>query len=119
MTYQSKSVLRQLRKLVSNTEDLLYFDGEDNFIYLDEDSDKKYDCSRYKGEIGAIIDQLLDEKYLKPGLNKYYFSFTELGLHPYQNSWNKFKSFLFQSVLVPIAVSVATSLITLWLQGLL
>ena len=119
MTYQSKSVLKQLRKLVSNTDDLLYFDRDDGFIYLDEDSDKKYDFTRYKGEIGAIIDQLIDENHLKYAHNEYYFTLTELGLHPYQTNWQKIKSFLFHSVLVPIAVSVATTLVTLWLQELL
>ena len=34
-------------------------------------------------------------------------------------AWEDFKAFLFKSILVPIAVSVLTTLITSWLTGLL
>lgn len=44
---------------------------------------------------------------------------TYKGHHYREISWLELKEFLFKSISVPIFVSVVTSLITLWLQGLL
>lgn len=37
---------------------------------------------------------------------------TETALHPYEFTWEEVKSFLIRSILVPIVVSVAASIIT-------
>lgn len=47
------------------------------------------------------------------------FSLTQKGLHPNRIKWNDFKAFLLKSVLVPIVVSVITTIATLVINGVL
>lgn len=44
---------------------------------------------------------------------------TEQALHPYEFAIVRLKSFLLRSVFTPIAVSIVTTLITLWIKSLL
>lgn len=119
MTIQCRKVLNGLRKLSSNTEDILGYLGGTNYICLDADINKTYDYTKYKGEIKGIICQLVSDGYLKYGFNENYFTLTQRGLHPYQFQWDAFKGFLWKSILVPIFVSLVTTLLTLLLKALL
>lgn len=42
---------------------------------------------------------------------------TELGKHPHQFTAEKAKRLLMKDVIIPIGVSIATTLVTLWLTG--
>lgn len=125
MTIQCRNVLNGLRKLSSSTEDVLWFVDETYYICLDSDSDteRKYDYTKYKGEIHGIIKQLVMDGYLEydsdddGDVNELYFALTHKGLHPYQLQWDAFKSFLFRSVLVPVIVSLATTVLTLLVEA--
>lgn len=119
MTIQCRKVLNGLRKLSSNTEDILAFLGETNYICLDDDLDKTYDYTKYKGEIKGIVRQLVSDGYLKYGYNENYFTLTQNGIHPNQFQWESIRNFLFTSILVPIAVSLITTLLTLLVKALL
>lgn len=44
---------------------------------------------------------------------------TELALHPYEFTIVEIKSFLFRSILTPVIVSMATTLLTLWITWLI
>lgn len=119
MIYTCKNVLRGLRKISSNTEDLLSFWGNEPSISLVYDDSKNYDYTKYQGEIHSIIKQLVSDGYLEYAQNEYNFTLTQRGLHPYHFQWEACKSFLLRSILVPILVAFATTLLTLLMQELL
>lgn len=114
-----RHVLSGLRKLASNSEDLLCFLGDTYCICLYEDTDKTYDYTKYKGEINSIIKQLVSDGYMEYAFNEFHFTLTQRGLHPYRFQWENIKIFLLQSIFVPIVVSIATTLITLLITSLL
>ncbi len=114
-----RNVLKNLRKLSSNTEDILVFLGNTYCICRYDDSNSVYDYSKYKGEINSIIRQLVSDGYMAYSFNEHHFTLTQKGLHPYRFRWETTKHFLFSSILVPIAVSLATTLLTLLVQDLL
>lgn len=120
MIRSCRIVLKGLRTLSSNTEDALTLLGGTTEICRADDYDRTYDYAKYKGEINGILRQLESDGCLVfSGID---FSLTQKGLHPYQFQWEAFKGFLFKSILVPVLVSLATTLITLciqaWLSGL-
>lgn len=76
------------------------------------------DCrDDYGKELEACLGGLVRDGYLVQ-IDKYHVALTDKGLHPYRQQWEDIKHFLFCSVTIPIVVSVITSLIVLWLQGL-
>lgn len=114
-----RDVLKNLRKLSYCTEDTLGFLGNSYCICRYDDYDKVYDYGKYKGEISSIIEQLVSDGYIKYAINENTFTLTQKGLHPYRFEWEAIKHFLLTSVLVPIVVSVVTTLLTLFVEGLL
>lgn len=119
MTIPCKKVLNGLRKLSSGTEDVFGFLGNSFCICLISDLSKTYDYTKYKGEINSVIRQLVSDGYLTYTSDEYSFALTQHGLHPYQFQWESFKSFLIRSIIVPIVVSLATTLLTLSIRWLL
>lgn len=114
LSIQSYSVLRHLKKLANNTDLELALLGDTTLICLDFDESKTYDYSKYKGEISSILDDLVSSGHLIYSRNnKYYVSLTAKGIHPFQGVCICIIKFLFRSVLVPIIVSLLTTLITL------
>ena len=116
MIYTCRNVLRGLRKLTFNTEDVLSFLEGTFFICRFDDYSQTYDYTKYKGEINGIIKQLSFDGYLEYAYSETSFRLTQRGLHPYRFQWESCKSFLFRSILVPILVSLATTLLTLLMQ---
>ena len=112
-----RNVLSGIRSISNNTEETLCIVGDAPYICRLDDLSVFYDYSNYKNEIQSIIDQLVLDGYLKYSINQYHFSLTQKGLHPYQLKLESVKHFLFTSVLVPIFVSVATTIITLVIKG--
>lgn len=75
-----------------------------------------------ESSINATLRYLVQKGYLRVS----YFGkepkgvvLTELSLRRREFVFESVKEFLFKSILVPISVSVVTSLVTLWLSGLL
>lgn len=112
-----KKVLSGLRKLSSKSDAIMGFLCNTDCICLLDDTEKTYNYSKYKNEIESIIKYLCEEGYLEYSINEYRFTLTTKGLHPYRFQWESIKHFLLNSIIVPIVVSVATSLIVLLLQG--
>lgn len=119
MTYHCKKVLKNLRNISKNTESTLCWFVDNKQICLFDDYDSYYDYSEFQNEIHGILSVLIQDGYLSPGMNQYFFSLTYKGLHPYLVTWESLKHFLMTSIFIPIVVSVLTSIIVLWLQGLL
>lgn len=116
MTRSCKDVLKHLRAISENGS-LLSFVMLENRVCSYCDSGKKYyDYSKYSGEFHLILDELAKSGHLEFSGNDS-FSLTYKGLHPYIMSWEAFKSFLIRSFFVPVVVSVATSLITLYITA--
>ena len=71
-------------------------------------------------QIHAVIDQLALDGYIRySDLGKDYFFLTYKGVHPYKVEWQRIKNFLFTSIFIPIVVSFATTVLTLFVQSLL
>lgn len=106
MTYQCKYVLKQIRKLSSNSNMALRFNS-DGMIYPFTADTPFANCSRYKSSFLLIIQKLQSAGYitLSP---KGVLRLTYDGLHPYQCLWDK----LLTSVVLPIAVSFLTTFLT-------
>lgn len=70
----------------------------------------------------AMVRFLEEQGYLKIATgngNPFGIVLTELALHPHQFGVEKLKKFLLTSIFTPVAVSVITTLLTLWLKELL
>lgn len=117
MLRSCRTVLKELRTLSNYSETALTFLGETTTICRCDDYSKTYDYTKYKGEINSIIKQLELDGYLTKQPSYSLFSLTQKGLHPYQFQWDAFKGFLFKSILVPILVSLVTTIVTLCIQG--
>lgn len=115
MIKQCQYVLEGLQSLVSNSEEAIAYRDDSPCFCLYSDVSKTFDYSLYANEIHLIIHQLQADGYLLPYENDvdHSFTLTFKGLHPYRVQLEVLKVFLFKSVLVPIAVSIATSLITM------
>lgn len=114
MTKQCRKVLKELRKISNSTNDELYFVDGKTHICAPYNRKQFYDYSAYKGEISSIIDWLSRDNYLEYSDNKYSFTLTHKGLHPYHITWDSLKTFLFRSIIIPIVVSIVTTML-LWL----
>ena len=83
-----------------------------------EDLMKALRCS--KRSLMLLLDDLETRGYLvwQPADDDIYsIQLTHTGEQYHSFEWVKTKEFLLRSVLVPIVVSLATSLLTLWLTG--
>jgi len=117
MTIESQAVLRGIKNMTGNmSEEFGYLT---NSTCFQTDHGARYDYARYKGEIQSIVDQLLDEGYIKQSSRRYYFVLTQKAIHMHEERMERLRNFLIRSVVVPVSVSIVTSLIVLWLQGLL
>lgn len=121
LTFQAKAVLCGIRKMAKNTQNHFVFsesftDGETDLYCFETKA--VYNYAKYKDEIDAIIDMLNDEKCIitDDSGNVPVYRLTELGMHPCQLNLKTFLNFLINSILVPVAVSAITTLITLWLM---
>ena len=118
LTYSSRKLLRELRKLASSENDVLAFINGDALVQ-NQDTGVQLDLRNTPGFFG-VIDYLVRQgalRYFYEG-NIWHVSFTHEGLHPYQVSWEKLKKFVFESMLVPIFVAFITTMLTLLIKGL-
>lgn len=109
MTFQSYSVLQNLKQIADNTDIELCLLGETTFICPTWDEENIYDYSKYENEIGSILDELVNSGYLTyPRNNKYFISLTSKGIHIHQFTVEKFKAWL-----VDKAVDIAALIISI------
>ena len=115
MIYPNRKILKRIRSLSDGKSvRILTIRG----ALVNPETNQVVDCTNdYGCQLSALLNGLVRDGYLTQ-LDKYHVSLTDKGLHPYAQTWENVKHFLFTSVLVPIVVSVATSLAVLWLQGL-
>lgn len=120
MTIQSIMLLNSLASFVVNEETIISFlENTSNFCYVN-DLNKTLDYSKYSHEIHGLIKYLVDEGCLEYAYenNTNFFKLTHKGLHRHQITIQNALDFLCRSIIVPIVVSLATTLLTLWLNTL-
>lgn len=105
----SKQFLKFLRRSATHFENgvVLYA-----YIY-DHRKESIYD-------IYTVLKHLENQSYIRRsylGKSPVGVALTELGKHPHQFTIEKVKKLLMKDVIVPIGVSIVTTLITLWLTG--
>lgn len=110
MIYTERAILKRIRNLSHHSSvKILTLKGR----LINPETGESIDCTNdYGGELSAIINALIQFGYLEP-LDEYKVKLTDKGIHPYAYKWEEIKHFLFHSVVVPVVVSIATTLITL------
>lgn len=114
MIRENRIILKRIQKLSCGTSTrILTIKGR----LVNPETGQSIDCrADYGKELDALINGLIRDGYLtQPEEFKVFL--TDKGLHPYKYQWDAVKSIIFTSILMPIVVSVLTTLITLWLTG--
>lgn len=121
MTSQARSLLKKLKKCQKNEDGSVFI----NFVSFDitqvHYGDENYETgniTEFADSIHSLLAYLEKQDYIthdKHGIVKV----LHAGWHATQDSFNRFLSFAFNSILVPILVSVATSVIILFVQAAL
>ena len=108
----SKKFLKFLRKHNPDYHDTVY-----TYDFIEHTYPGKYEHTL------ITIRYLTEEGFLKVSTfgagSELGVVLTEKAMHPHEFTWEKAKKLIFESIFLPIVVSAVTSLVTLWLQGLL
>lgn len=114
MLYSNRVILKRIRELSNHSSvRILTLKGH----LANPQTGKSIDCTNdYGRELYAIVNSLIRDGYLER-LEEYKVILTDKGLHPYAQSWENIKHFLFNSVIIPIMISAITTLITLYITG--
>lgn len=119
MTIQALIFLSRLRFVQMSEENTVYFcSGQKTFhTIVEADSPRRsWKCKRSLNELTSMIEYLVDEKLLTHPQPEY-LHLTYRGYHYIQTLVTLFLAFLLRSIVVPILVSVATTLVTLWITS--
>lgn len=104
MTYQCKYVLKQIRKLSSNSDMALRFNSDGLIRPFSADAPFA-DCSKYKKEIISIMQLLEKECYIT--LSGTTIRLTQQGIHIYQNAFQRIFKILYDKWIPFIALLVS------------
>lgn len=113
MIYQSRYILKQCRKFPNrefNCNIRLHY------LYDVHETSNTVPIEKYKDEADQLLSYLVDIGCLERTQCGYLV--TAAGMHSLQISAIKIASFLLRSVIVPVVLSILTSLITLYITGL-
>lgn len=122
MTIQSMLLLRKLKKAqISETEDV-YIDFDKLTASTVHDSGAPYQevsLSQYASSLSSVLNYLQSEGMIQiSGPFDEYIKVCHLGWHSWQRRLTRLGKFLASSIVIPIAVSAVTTLITLWITSL-
>lgn len=104
MTYQCRYVLKQIKKLSSNSDMALRFCSDGMIRPFTADTPFA-DCSKYKKEILSIMQMLKKEQYIH--LSDTTFSLTQKGLHIYQDAFQRILKIIYDKWIPFIALLVS------------
>lgn len=114
MTRQCRYFLKCCKKLSDHD---LNYNTKDHCIRNVHKLSGGVEIKKYISEVDSVFDYLLENSYLKR--TDFGYDLTQKGLHPNRMIWEDIRAFLIKSVVVPIIVSAATSLVTLYIGSLL
>lgn len=117
LTRQCRIVLKNLKKLTNNTEINISYCFDDCSFCLN-DMSQSYSYQKYENEIESIIAELVETGYLQYAYdNRFYFHLTQKGIHNFFLKFQSMSIFLAKNFILPIVVSIITTLITLYIKG--
>lgn len=122
MTIRAFRLLRKLKKAQNKPDESVYIDLDAMTAVMFHDagqSFKEIKLKAFRTSLDSTLRYLQEQKYIE-----YTEAFSAVqvlhsGWYLGETMLSNFFGFLFNSVAVPIAVSLATTLITLWIQSLL
>ena len=120
MTYQAYILLRQLKKVQKKEDGAIWVDEPDRKIttvVTFNDPAKSINLSKKWGSFYPTLNYLREQNLVEK-IGSCHYSLTYSGYHYIQTAISSVLSFLFRSVLVPVAVSIITTLIVLKLFGI-
>lgn len=112
MTKQAHSVLRKLRKAQITENGEIFIDFSDmtaSTCHSGSEPCVTVDLSDYRNSLSSILGYLTEQGYLRKLYTDYY-SVRHPGFHVGQTRWAAFCSFLVQSIVTPIIVTILTTL---------
>ena len=116
MTPDCRKMLKVLRKIQPKEGGLLLFvepfdssEGHFNVMSSSEDIPLPFPTAKTR----SILDEL-ESRGLISFPHQSVFTVTHAGWHTNFIAWERFRDFMIKSVLVPIAVSLATSILTVF-----
>lgn len=121
MTIQALVFLRQLKSVQRSELGTIWIDEDRKEMktYVDDDvttmqEQTTVNLAKKWNRVDSMTDYLQEKgllERLKPG----YFYLSHKGYHYWQEIISEF---LFKSILIPAGVSILTTLVTLWIQGI-
>lgn len=125
MLYQSRRLLRKLKKIQPALSHSLWLDTEQKRVCLVVESGEKQQtlslCKNWSNDY-YLFQELVKDGYIEQ-LDFSHFSLTASGFYFFQNRrqyrLSAIAQFLTTSIAVPIAVSVGTTLLTIWITEIL
>ena len=118
MTIQALWLLKLLKKAQINPQNEIGIDLEDLTVVTVHDVTQKHVTVKlnwYKNSLDPTLSYLEGQGYIRYG--EVISQVLYPGWHIVQTALCSLASFLVKSIAVPIGVSLATTLITLWLNG--
>lgn len=113
----TKRVLRELKAILVQNDDSFVADYNDRKIY-------NYDTGETANlpdvPLKAYLEYMQEQGYLRFFDDQhFYFSLTVKGIHPEYFARKEFLKIFLVSFVLPVCVSAITTVVTLWLKGLL
>lgn len=121
MTRNTKKMLKRICKLASKTEKKLWLNNDGTKIDVNDIDIKALDINDFYDEREGILISLAEEGYIRYKdteiMPKGEFTLTQKGIHWQEERFKKGFLYFLQKFLVPIIVSVITTLITIYLKN--
>lgn len=121
MTLQSLIVLRMAKRAQMVESKLSFIDHERKVMVTIHDASAPFvevDFSAFSTSLISTLRYLHEKGFVKLEGNESFCKVTHAGWHYWQISASLFLSFLGRSIITPILVSIATTLVTIWFSGL-
>lgn len=121
MTIQALSFIRKIRKAQITEHGSVYIDFDNMLASTCHTANEPcvtVSLKRYRNSARAILAYLQDLGYIKYDRPDY-VDVLHKGWHITQSFVSTLGAFLVKSILIPIVVSIITTLIAAWLSGLL
>lgn len=114
MTRQCKKLLNTIRTFTDQTSLEWDYDHKQNIIWKVGVLNSQQNISSFSGELDSLVDALLESGHVTK--SRFGFKLTHKGLHTFAVTWESIKAFLLQSILVPVLVAIATTIVINFLE---
>lgn len=118
MTFQARRLLKKLKKAQIEQDRIVYIDFDAmNAITVHDATQKSetVDLRGYRKSIHSTLRYLAEQEYIEQN-NFGHVKVRHTGWHWGQTLFSRFMNFLFESIFVPIVVSLITAFLTIVLS---